>query len=86
MYAGELCFWHWKTLDLRKSGETRQMATSGDTTRPLDSLAKGKSFLGMYIRTVQGPLKGMGWDAIKAEQYLDEFSKQGTRDLDLPRH
>lgn len=76
MYAGELCYWHWKTLNLDKNSESTrpEMATSGDTTSPLNSLAEGKRVLGRYIRTVRGPLKGMGWDTIKAEQYLNELN------------
>uniref|UniRef100_T1J432 KIF-binding protein n=1 Tax=Strigamia maritima TaxID=126957 RepID=T1J432_STRMM len=60
MYAGEMCYW------FKKYWSEELMSLSKD----FDYRQLGKMFLEKYIKTVEGPLKGRGWNVTKAKELL----------------
>lgn len=69
MYAGEMCYWHWKLVNERNT----DLSSAQGAERNFDSLAKGTKFLQRFVDVVMAKFQGKGWDCSRAEQILTEF-------------
>lgn len=73
MYAGEMCYWHWK---VRQNACTDTSSLQNLIKTGFDSLANGTKFLQKFVNVVRTQVRGNGWDFSKAEKILAEFAAQ----------
>lgn len=73
MYAGEMCYWHWK---VSQNACTDTSSLQNLIKTGFDSLANGTKFLQKFVNVVRTQVRGNGWDFSKAEKILAEFAAQ----------
>ncbi|XP_067026961.1 RAB7A-interacting MON1-CCZ1 complex subunit 1-like isoform X2 [Acropora muricata] len=73
MYAGEMCYWHWK---VSQNACTDNSSLQNRIKTSFDSLANGTKFLQKFVNVVRTQVRGNGWDFSKAEKILAEFAAQ----------
>ncbi|XP_068727083.1 RAB7A-interacting MON1-CCZ1 complex subunit 1-like isoform X1 [Montipora capricornis] len=69
MYAGEMCYWHWKIC---REGY-KDVSSLQNRALNFDSLTNGTKLLQKFVNVVKTQLQGKGWDFSRAEQILAEF-------------
>ena len=73
MYAGEMCYWHWK---VSQNACTDNSSLQNRIKTSFDSLANGTKFLQKFVNVVRTQVRGNGWDFSQAEKILAEFASQ----------
>lgn len=73
MYAGEMCYWHWK---VSQNACTDNSSLQNRIKTSFDSLANGTKFLQKFVNVVRTQVRGNGWDFSQAEKILAEFAAQ----------
>jgi len=73
MYAGELCYWHWR-IEKETSGDLGKRDVDESGAKKFNSVSDGRRFLQKFVDIVKESFKGKGWDSTRAEQILGEFA------------
>lgn len=74
MYAGELCYWHWR-IKKESSGDVRARDVDEGGAKKFNSVSSGRRFLQKFVDIVKESFKGKGWDPTRADQILGEFAE-----------
>lgn len=74
MYAGELCYWHWR-IKKESSGDLGLRDVDEGGAKKCNSVSNGRRFLQKFVDIVKESFKGKGWDSTRAEQILGEFAE-----------
>ena len=74
MYAGELCYWHWRIKN-ESSGDLGVRDVDEGGAKKFNSVSSGRRFLQKFVDIVKESFKGKGWDPTRAEQILGEFAE-----------
>ena len=74
MYAGELCYWHWR-IEKESSADLAARDVDESGVKKFNSVSNGRRFLQKFVDIVKETFKGKGWDSTRAEQILKEFAE-----------
>ncbi|KAL8617970.1 hypothetical protein ACOMHN_058054 [Nucella lapillus] len=70
MYAAELCYWHQQAADKGVFSPD-----TGESSNLFCARKQGLRHLQSYLAAVNGPLKGQGWNASRAEEFVQYFTQ-----------